>query len=788
MTVRNLDALFRGTQIIVLGIASNIEQYQLLANLDHCGARSRLTKLEQPPAAGTPWPQAELAILLDPTFATATAITELGARGCKALLWAISAPPDVSILNAAKPYAMRILGPRSAGVVHVGNGLNLSSLPLAPKGGSVALIAQSQSIAAGAVDWAVGRGVGFSWIAVTGAEVDVDAADLLDYAALDPKTRAVVLQVSSIRHTRKFMSAARAAARTKPVLVLQTQRSINSGPDGPDPVRSAAFERAGMIECETLGGLFDGLVALELLPAIGGSRIAVIGNGSGVCALGINAVLRQRLMPARLAESTLERIAGVAPEVRHAGAVVDLGHTDAENTVLALRLALADGNPNVILFIHSPTAGEPHEPLAATLARAALGPRLLTVWLGLETAAAARRIDVRARTSTFPSADEAVRAVRYRAQHRLTQELLTRTPPADTEVLVDVAEQRHHLARIVASGSGALTAADCALLFTAYGLADTPQTDDGISVRISAKLHPELGIVLGVDTGARQAKPAYGFAPLDELLARKMLTDAACIDADTSENAISALTLTLQRIGKLLADQPLINSLEARFNADDSGHLGRLPGTFVQLAEQPLPERLRQALSQYPSRFEHELALPRGKYEIRPIRPSDEPAVLDLLRRLDAEEIRLRFFNYIRHFSHDMAARLTQIDYDRELTLIACPPGDNGEIVALATLIANPDGSEAEYAVLVHHDHTKLGLGRHLMHGLLEQARQSGIRKVYGEILAENGPMLTLARRLGFTILADPEDPGCKHTEFFITPGEKSGPISAPPAITTEHS
>src|SRR5699024_6156146 len=100
-------------------------------------------------------------------------------------------------------------------------------------------------------------------------------------------------------------------------------------------------------------------------------------------------------------------------------------------------------------------------------------------------------------------------------------------------------------------------------------------------------------------------------------------------------------------------------------------------------------------------------------YVVRAIKPSDEPRVIELLESLSLEEVRLRFFSTIRQFSHDMAARMTQIDYDREVSLVASPVDRPDQLAATATIIADPDGQAAEYAILVHHDHARIGLGRH---------------------------------------------------------------------------
>jgi acyl-CoA synthetase (NDP forming)/GNAT superfamily N-acetyltransferase len=792
MTVRNLDALFRGSPLVILGAAESPAQRQLLSNLESSlppGQRAHLTakpRLADLPSAG-------MAVVMRADWADAATIEALGARGCKALLWAADAPPGLEVLQAAKPHVMRLLGPRSAGLIHAGGQRNLSSLPLTPQPGSVALIAQSQSVAAAALDWAAGRGIGFSWLAVTGAEADVDAADLLDYAALDPQTRAVVLQVSTIRHARKFMSAARAAARLKPVLVLQTRRASaagSGGPSGPDPVRSAAFQRAGLVECETLGGLFDGLTALELLPSVSGDRIAVVGNGSGVCALATDTVLRQGLQLAALSEHTRQLIAERVPQARFAGAAADLGNAAAADVLAVLRSVLADAGVSAALLIHSPMAGQPHQALAEAIADAALGERLLTVWLGLHSAAPARHSSAAARLATFASAEDAVRALRYRAQYRNTREMLGQTPPPDVPLSVDSAAIAQSLQRARAQGLSRLPADAALRLLTDYGLNGGAGGEAAApKVRINAALHPQLGMVLSVSTepASPSVAPAYGFAPLDELLALRMLDAAGCVGGGTPAAATKAMAAALIRLGQLVIDQPLIQRLDAVMAWTVGNKLVALPDCLVEIAEQVLPERERIALAPYPVALTHEAVL-RGdcRYQVRAVRPADEPAMLRMLARLDPEEIRLRFFAYIRYFSHDMAARMTQVDYDRELTLVASSiSGANaepGEIAAMATLVADPGGRDAEYAVLVHHDHARRGLGRHLMECLLQIARRRGIGKVHGDVLADNTPMLGLVRSLGFAITPISDDPGCRRVEIVTAEavaGEQGRPALA---------
>ncbi len=166
----------------------------------------------------------------------------------------------------AQKYGMRLIGPNCLGIMVPGAALNASFAAHMPRAGNLALISQSGAIATGMVDWAAQRGVGFSGIVSVGDQLDVDIADLLDYFALDGKTRAILLYVEAIKDARKFMSAARAAARIKPVVVVKSGRMAQGAKAaathtgalaGSDAVYDAAFHRAGLLRVSDLRELFD---------------------------------------------------------------------------------------------------------------------------------------------------------------------------------------------------------------------------------------------------------------------------------------------------------------------------------------------------------------------------------------------------------------------------------------------------------------------------------------------------------------------------------------------------
>jgi acetyltransferase len=193
--------------------------------------------------------------------------------------------------QAARLKGLRLVGPNCIGVLAPQAHLNASFAARMPAAGELALISQSGAIAAGLVDWAAQRHVGFSEIASIGDQLDVDFGDLLDYFALDRGTRAILLYIESIKNARKFMSAARAAARVKPVVVVKAGRqavgakaaATHTGAlAGADAVYAAAFHRAGLLRVLDLGELFDAAETLGRVRHLKGNRLAILTNGGGL--------------------------------------------------------------------------------------------------------------------------------------------------------------------------------------------------------------------------------------------------------------------------------------------------------------------------------------------------------------------------------------------------------------------------------------------------------------------------------------------------------------------------
>jgi acetyltransferase len=250
---------------------------------------------------------------------------------------------------------------------------------------------------------------------------------------------------------------------------------------------------------------------------------------------------------------------------------------------------------------------------------------------------------------------------------------------------------------------------------------------------------------------------AIGFPPLNIVLAREMISRTRIVKLlagyrDRPAADLNAIAVTLVRLSELLVDMPEVAELD--INPLLAGPQGVL-ALDARVAVRPPDAKRRAALAikPYPVELEHEVEIDGGrKLLVRPIRPEDEPHLVEMVQRSSPEDVRLRFLGALKEFPHLLAARLSQIDYDREMALIAVPAQNGaGEILGVARTVANPEGDRAEFAVMVRSDMKGHGLGFQLMKDILAHARKRGIKTVYGDVLAENTTMLHMAAELGFT-------------------------------------
>ncbi|MCO5759910.1 MAG: GNAT family N-acetyltransferase, partial [Chromatiaceae bacterium] len=290
-----------------------------------------------------------------------------------------------------------------------------------------------------------------------------------------------------------------------------------------------------------------------------------------------------------------------------------------------------------------------------------------------------------------------------------------------------------------------------------------------VGVRAGGHFGPVLYFGQGGTEAAVIDDLAYGLPPLNMHLAREIMAQTRIYQrlrfSVLRRADLNALALTLVKVSQMVIDLPALAGLDINPLWARAGGVLALDAR-VHLAPVAAGPSERLAIRPYPKALEETLTLPNGRaLLLRPVLPEDEPALHALVGRASPEDRRRRFFQPISELSHDMAATLTQIDYHREMALVAADPGQPGQaqVYGLVNLNVDPNLDRAEYSILVDRALMGLGLGGLLMRRIIHYARARGIGEIYGEVLTENQPMLQLDRALGFAIHNDPDDPGLKH-------------------------
>jgi len=811
----------------------------------------------------------DLAVIATPPASIPGIVGELGARGCKAavvITAGLSGDVRQAMLDAARPHLLRIQGPNCLGLMLPPIGLDATFSHRAARPGRLAFLSQSGALITGIVDWAGSRGIGFSHVVSLGDMADVDFGDLLDYLAGDAQSTAILIYMESLRSSRKFLSAARRAARAKPVIVVKAGRhaagaraaaSHTGALAGADAAFEAAFRRAGLVRVNALGDLFEAAEVLAKATAIGGERLGIVTNGGGAGVLAADRLADLGLEPAALSPATIARLDGTLPPTwSHANPVDIIGDANAERYRDAVDAVLDDPNVDAVLVMNCPTAINPSVEAARVVTslvgtRTAVGkPRkpILGCWLGAEAAADARAELGAAGIPSFETPSEAIDGFSMLVRYRTAQIELMATPPSLPDgVLRESGAAGAIIRKVLETGPRMLTEVEAKGVLRAY---DFPVVETATAVdaeeagRLAAPiiaahgaavlkiLSKDIthksdvgGVALGLETPAAvmaagvtmlaRAKAAYPDATIDgftlqpmirrpraqELIlgmsvdptfgpllmfgaggvAVEVLRDAAHalppLDLNLARDLmrqtrvwrllqgyrdrpaadIDAIALSLVRLSYLAARHPEIREIDINpLLADERGVIAL--DARIRIEDERSNPRVPLAIRPYPSEWETTVRLDGiGDVRLRPIRPDDERLYADFFAGIAPSDARLRFFSPKPETSRRFLARLTQIDYAREMAFVALD-GRDGRLLGVSRFMADPDFENGEYAVLVRSDLKGKGLGWALMQHLLAYARASGLGRIYGHVLRDNTTMIDMARQLGFTITADPED------------------------------
>ena len=460
MSIRNLDSLFDPSSIAVIGASlraasvgatvwRNLTTGQFKGELYAVNPKHKNLAGHAVAARVADLPQApSLAIICTPAATVPGLVAELGKKGTRAAIVMTAGMDKVqkqAMLDAARPHLLRILGPNCIGLLAPHIGLNASFAHIDALPGELAFVSQSGALVTAMLDWAQGQTIGFSHFVSMGEHADVDFGDMLDYLASDPKTRAILLYIESIESPRKFMSAARSAARNKPVIVIKAGRSpqgqlaaaSHTGAlAGSDMVFDAAISRAGMLRVNTLQELFLAAETLSRFRTNTSDTITILTNGGGAGVMAADAAAFVGVTLSTLSDATCRKLYAVLPANWSHGNPVDIiGDAPVERYVQALQVLKDDAATGAVLFIHAPTAIVPIAEIANALVPLAQhesyeAPRLMSCWLGDRAVAQARQTFQSAGIANFDTPEQAVRAFSMLVDYRRNQAELIEAPPA----------------------------------------------------------------------------------------------------------------------------------------------------------------------------------------------------------------------------------------------------------------------------------------------------------------------------------------------------------------------
>jgi acetyltransferase len=389
--------------------------------------------------------------------------------------------------RSARAHGMRLIGPNCLGVMVPSARFNASFAAHMPRAGDLALISQSGAIVAGMAEWSVRHAIGFSALVSIGDQIDVDVGDLLDFFALDAATRTILLYIEAVKDARKFMSAARAAARAKPVIIVKSGRHAQAAKAaathtgalaGSDAVYEAAFRRAGVLRVGDLEELFEAAETLGRLRPYSGKRLAVLTNGGGVGVLAIDRLVDLGGVVAELSADTRARLDALLPATWSKGNPVDIiGDADAERYACALDALLVDPENDAILVINVPTALASSTTIAARVVEVTRAHRehkmsrkpVLTTCVGADDLAA--RAFESAGIPHYKTETEAARGFMHVVRWSEARDVLMQTPPSLPEQFSSDLEAARRVINVaLADRRGWLDPIEIHALFEAYGI------------------------------------------------------------------------------------------------------------------------------------------------------------------------------------------------------------------------------------------------------------------------------------------------------------------------------
>jgi acetyltransferase len=875
----NLDKIFNPKSIAVVG-GSDEEGtvgYALMKNLTELGFNGKVypVNIHKTEILGlkayesvSELPETvDLAIIATPAKTVPDVVEQCGKAGIMGIIIISAGFKEVGaegkaleekIVELKRKYNLRIVGPNCLGIIRPSTNLNATFANKMPKPGNIAFISQSGALGTAILDWATHENIGFSNFVSVGSMIDVDFGDLIDFFGTDLKTRSILMYIEGITDARKFMSAARHFARTKPIIVVKAGKFSESAKaaashtgslTGDDMIYDAAFKRAGIVRVEEIADLFNSAEVLGMQPLPKGPNLAIITNAGGPGVMATDALIARGGTLAKLGQKTMDTLNSILPHYWSQANPVDiLGDANAERYKVVIEACFKDENVDGLLIIYTPQGVAEPSKIAQNIveiSKAKAGQKtILSSFMGYETTEEANRILTENSIPTYSTPEQAVATYMYMYQYERNLELLYETPeelPVDSvppkrplfvimrnaakenrEILTETeakqlleyytiptvktliaktADEAANLARQIGypvvlkilspqivhkteAGGVILDITSEAELRKAFdqimqrakeynptaeieGITVQPMIKkQGYEVILGAKMDPLFGPVILFGMGGIGVElfkdVAIGLPPLNQTLALRIMEETKVFQLLKGYRKMPAANLKLLEelivlFSQMLVDFPQLKEVDINPLFVNEKEALALDARIVIDKERVFAKvepHQHLVISPYPKKYETLWRLRDGRSVLlRPIKPEDEPMWLEMFQNFSEESIRYRFFQIIKDTPHEVRVRYCNIDYDRELGLVAeMIEEGRRKILGVVRLIIEPDGKTGEIAFIIADPWQGLGLGSKMLDFMIEICKDKKLDTIYGIMLPDNYRAINLMKKMGFTI------------------------------------
>lgn len=774
-------------------------------------------------------------------------------------------PPGIAlekeILFHARRGGMRLIGPNCLGVMRPSVGLNATFAAGMALPGKIAFISQSGALCTAVLDWSLHERVGFSAFVSIGSMLDVDWSDLIDYFGSDEETESMLIYMESIGDARRFLSAAREVALSKPIILIKAGRSAESAKaaashtgalSGSDEVLSAAFARVGVLRVESIADLFSMADLLSKQPRPKGPHLAIVTNAGGPGVIATDALIHGGGELAHLSPQTLDAYNALLPPHWSRGNPIDiLGDAKAEVYGKAVEIALSDPHADGVLVILTPQdMTEPTKTAEVIRTLDRFGKPLLASWMGADCVESGKEILTRAGIPNFGFPDTACKAFSKMWQHECHLRSLYEVPLLSREMSdegacsIRIGRVRKMIEKALSEGRVLLDEVESKKVLEAYSIPAVPteiahspdeaaslakrfgfpvvlklfsktithKTDvggvklnlndqtsvkkayeeiftsvsklagaahfqgvtvqpmiklDGYELILGSSIDEQFGPVMLFGCGGQLVEVfkdhSLAIPPLTSTLARRMMERTKIYHALLGVRGRKSVDLKrieqlLVQFSILIVEQPWIKEFDINPLLASPDSVVALDARIVLYDPETKAEDLpKPAIRPYPSQYVEEWSLGGESIVIRPIRPDDEPLLFRFHQDLSKETVRQRWLKdlgYEERTSHERLSRISFIDYDREIVLIAVKEeqGKEPEILGAGRVSKIPLSRNAAFGLVVKDRWQNRGLGTKMMQKLIQAAKKEGIEEIVAPMLSENHQMQAMCKRLRFTL------------------------------------